>query len=209
MSHPSEARFIVLHALRIKGFATTDLVVDLTGYDVADVTGHLQALRSEELATYREARDLWQLTPKGREVHASELDADAPPLRDGLAAAYPGFLELNTELKELCGAWQLRPGPEGDPVPNDHADPDYDGEVVTRLSGLDEQVQPLCGQFGQVAERYQPYGARLAGAAEKVRAGDPKMFTGVMCGSYHDIWMELHEDLILTMGINRSHEGSF
>ena len=26
------------------------------------------------------------------------------------------------------------------------------------------------------------------------------MFTGVMCGSYHDVWMELHEDLILIPG---------
>ena len=30
------------------------------------------------------------------------------------------------------------------------------------------------------------------------------MFTGVMCGSYHDAWMELHEDLILTQGIDRA-----
>ncbi|MFT7503790.1 MAG: hypothetical protein ACI91Q_002603, partial [Gammaproteobacteria bacterium] len=27
--------------------------------------------------------------------------------------------------------------------------------------------------------------------------------------SYHDAWMELHEDLILTQGIDRSAEGSF
>jgi len=30
-----------------------------------------------------------------------------------------------------------------------------------------------------------------------------------MCGSYHDVWMELHEDLILTLGIDRAAEGSF
>jgi hypothetical protein len=35
------------------------------------------------------------------------------------------------------------------------------------------------------------------------------LFTGVMCGSFHDIWMELHEDLILTQGIDRATEGSF
>jgi len=40
-------------------------------------------------------------------------------------------------------------------------------------------------------------------------AGETKMFTGVMCGSYHDVWMELHEDLILTQGIDRTAEGSF
>jgi len=39
--------------------------------------------------------------------------------------------------------------------------------------------------------------------------GETNMFTGVMCGSYHDAWMELHEDLILTQGIDRTAEGSF
>jgi len=30
-----------------------------------------------------------------------------------------------------------------------------------------------------------------------------------MCSSYHDIWMELHEDLIFLQGIDRTAEGSF
>jgi hypothetical protein len=30
-----------------------------------------------------------------------------------------------------------------------------------------------------------------------------------MCGSYHDVWMELHEDLIITQRIDRAAEGSF
>ena len=47
------------------------------------------------------------------------------------------------------------------------------------------------------------------GTAQRVDAGDVRMFTGVMCGSYHDVWMELHEDLILTLGIDRATEGSF
>jgi len=31
----------------------------------------------------------------------------------------------------------------------------------------------------------------------------------VMCESFHDIWMELHEDLIVLQAIDRVHEGSF
>jgi hypothetical protein len=30
-----------------------------------------------------------------------------------------------------------------------------------------------------------------------------------MCSSFHDIWMELHEDLILLQGVERSAEGSY
>jgi hypothetical protein len=42
-----------------------------------------------------------------------------------------------------------------------------------------------------------------------VASGDIKSFTGVMCGSFHDVWMELHEDLIVLQRVNRVEEGSF
>ena len=42
-----------------------------------------------------------------------------------------------------------------------------------------------------------------------VAGGETNMFTGVMCGSYHDVWMELHEDLLQLQGIAREEEGSF
>ena len=50
---------------------------------------------------------------------------------------------------------------------------------------------------------------RLEATCRRVLDGERNMFTGVMCGSYHDVWMELHEDLILTQGIDRVAEGSF
>ena len=47
------------------------------------------------------------------------------------------------------------------------------------------------------------------GAAARAVNGETKMFTGVMCGSFHDIWMELHEDLIQLLSIDRHAEGSY
>ena len=63
--------------------------------------------------------------------------------------------------------------------------------------------------FGEVMLRLSPYATRLRSAAERVAGGERNLFTGVMCGSYHDVWMELHEDLILTLRIDRTSEGSF
>jgi hypothetical protein len=31
----------------------------------------------------------------------------------------------------------------------------------------------------------------------------------VACESFHDVWMELHEDLLVLQRIDRIHEGSF
>jgi hypothetical protein len=74
---------------------------------------------------------------------------------------------------------------------------------------LDAAASPVVDAMGQVLARLAPYSVRLERTCQRVVAGETKMFTGVMCGSYHDVWMELHEDLILTQGIDRSAEGSF
>ena len=77
------------------------------------------------------------------------------------------------------------------------------------MQSIDTAAQPLVRKMGEVLERLAPYGPRLERSCQQVLAGETKMFTGVMCGSYHDVWMELHEDLILTQGIDRTAEGSF
>ena len=60
-----------------------------------------------------------------------------------------------------------------------------------------------------VVPRMGRYNTRLASAAAAVAAGETKRFTGVMCESFHDVWMELHEDLIVVQRIDRTAEGSF
>ena len=205
-AHHSDPRFRVLHALRIKGFAKTDLLAEVTGLPEADVAGELADLQAHELAVFREARALWQLTPAGREAHATQLAVDVhhAGLREAIGESYGPFLKLNEEFKELCGAWQLRDG-----TANDHSDTGYDRGVVDRLLEIDAKVQPVCEALGGHLERLVSYGPRLRHTAGRVDRGERNLFTGVMCGSYHDVWMELHEDLILTLGIDRATEGSF
>ena len=73
---------------------------------------------------------------------------------------------------------------------------------------LDAEVAPIVQRMGEMMVRLAPYGPRLARTCRRVVEGETNMFTGVMCGSYHDVWMELHEDLILTQGIEHATEGS-
>lgn len=205
MSHASMPEFRTLHALRIKGFATVDTLVEMTAQSPVDVQAHLDAMANVGHAQFREARSLWQLTPDGRTAHGPPLAADlAGADLDTLGQLYEQFLGLNTEFKTLCGDWQLRNGEV-----NDHSDPAYDAEVVGRLAELDAQAQPIVTAMGALLARLEPYAPRLSQTLTRVQGGETNMFTGVMCGSYHDAWMELHEDLILTQGIDRHAEGSF
>ena len=206
MAHDSHPRFRVHHALRIKGFVKVEHLAELAGLPEDEVLEHLQAMQAAGQTNYREARGLWQLTHDGREAHvvALEEDVSRPGFRDGLAEKYHRFLGLNEMFKALCSDWQLRNG-----EPNDHSDAAYDAECIRRLGELDDEAQPICHAFAEVAKRYDCYAIRLTRSRTALEAGEQKMFTGVMCGSYHDIWMELHEDLILTQGIDRVAEGSF
>ncbi|MEP7046983.1 MAG: MarR family transcriptional regulator [Ilumatobacteraceae bacterium] len=206
MAHDSPPRFRVHHALRIKGFVKVESLAELAGLPADEALHHLQAMQEEGHTNFRETRGLWQLTPDGRQAYVVALEEDVgrPGFREGLAVNYHRFLQMNEIFKQVCADWQLR---DGDP--NDHADAAYDGACIARLGVLDDEAQPICHSFAAVAKRFDGYAARLTGSRIALEAGDQRMLTGVMCGSYHDVWMELHEDLILTQGIDRVAEGSF
>lgn len=205
MAPVSDPRFLTHHALRIKGFALSSAVAEVAQQPVTFVEDHLAEMQRVGHANFREVKSLWQITPEGREAHRALLLADLEGVRiDELAGPYGNFLRLNGDLKQLCTDWQLRDG-----EPNDHSDAGYDAEVLDRLAALHEGVVPVLDAMASVVARLGPYALRLDAAQCALRGGDTRRFTGVMCGSYHDVWMELHEDLILTQGIDRSREGSF
>lgn len=205
MAHQSDPAFRAFHALRIKGFAKAEMVADIADITVGDAEAHLKSLLEREFALFREARSLWQITPAGKEAHRDALAADTPAtVTAALHEPYEKFLVINTAFKELCGDWQLRDG-----QPNDHSDAAYDAAVIDRLVAMKNDSVPIVAAMGEILGRIAPYVPRLESTSQRVVAGEQNMFTGVMCGSYHDVWMELHEDLILTQGIDRAAEGSF
>ncbi|MFM2070500.1 MAG: hypothetical protein RLZZ623_763 [Actinomycetota bacterium] len=206
MAQASDPFFRTFHALRIKGFAKAEVVAEVADLPQSIVEQHLLDLQAREWAMFREARQLWQLTPIGREEHKTALAADVghTHIAGKMHASYEEFLGINERFKALCGDWQLRDG-----APNDHTEATYDAAVVARLVSLNDEALPVVTEMGTVLARLAPYVPRLVSTCQRVVAGETNMFTGVMCGSYHDVWMELHEDLILTQGIDRSAEGSF
>ena len=51
-------------------------------------------------------------------------------------------------------------------------------------------------------------GEGVGEALGKVQGGDHDWFTKPMIASYHTVWFELHEDLLATLGIERSSESA-
>jgi pyruvate,orthophosphate dikinase len=50
------------------------------------------------------------------------------------------------------------------------------------------------------------YRTRLTAAAERIAAGDNEYIAAPLVDSYHNIWFELHEDLIRLAGKTREEE---
>ena len=200
----------VVHALRLKGFADTRALVTAAGApDEHAVVDALDQARREGWVTRREgAFNGWALTPAGRARDRQAIDAElaVTGARAAIEDAYQRFVKLNGELLQVCTDWQLK---GGDPaVLNDHADAAYDAAVIERLRAVDGAVQPVCADLGNALERFAPYGQRLHAALRHVEQGDHDWFAKPAIDSYHTVWFELHEDLLVTLGLERSKEGT-
>jgi hypothetical protein len=214
MARASDPELLILTALRLKSFAPAEVVAASARLQVTDVDARLDDLRERGLARHREgAITGWLLTPEGRargqQLLATELDDTGA--RRVVQAAYEQFLGLNPELLELCTDWQLFGGQASQQL-NDHADPDYDAAVISRLAVLHDKVRPVLVDLAAALERFDGYETRFAAALARVQGGAPAgddwadWFTKPTIDSFHTVWFELHENLLATLGIDRSSE---
>ena len=142
-------------------------------------------------------------TPAGTEYVAARLRlADDAPQRERIMSTFHRFLPVNRGLRDLCTAWQVRP----DGSVNDHSDDGYDAGVRDRLDDIDDAVAPLLKRFAEDIPRLSGYRERLAQALEKLDEGDDAWFASPLVDSYHTVWMHLHQELLLTIGMSRKED---
>lgn len=200
---------LVLHALRLRGFADLPVVAEAAHLNADIVEPVLATAAEAELVRYREGRMTgYMLTPAGR-ARGEEMLADELNQVDGgdaVAAAYQDFLKGNQDFLGLCTDWQTRTV-DGSQVINDHLDTDYDAGIIGRLADTDAGVQPICAALASVLPRFGSYSPRFGNALALVQSGEKDWFTKPTIQSYHTVWFELHEDLLATLGIERSKEG--
>jgi pyruvate,orthophosphate dikinase len=70
------------------------------------------------------------------------------------------------------------------------------------------RVEPLLSGLQSQLGRYEGYQPRFINALEHVQSGDHDWFAKPMIDSYHTVWFQLHEDLLNTLGIERSKEAA-
>jgi len=208
MSQPSDPRLLVLHGLRVKGVAPAEAVAEAVDLPLAEVEARLAGLEAEGLVAQRSGRLAgWALTPSGRDEHGRLLGAEARTAgaHAAVARSYRRFRALNAGVLDACSRWHVREV-GGRPVRNDHRDARYDARVVADLARLEAQAEPVLDDLEGALDRYGRYRPRLRHAVDRVEAGDGEWFTKPMMPSFHTVWFELHEDLLATLGLERSSE---
>ena len=203
-----EQPFLALHGLRLRGFADTAALSALLGVSPDVVEPVLTAATQQGLVARRDgARSGWLLTPTGRAEHerlaAAELDRSGQ--RTPLTHCYEAFRPLNRRFLELCTRWQVRTV-EGTATVNDHTDPAHDRAVLDELVAIDSELMPLVGKLEAVLDRFRLHGSRFDNALVRVLDGDYDWLASPVLDSYHTVWFELHEDLLVTLGLDRAAE---
>jgi hypothetical protein len=135
------------------------------------------------------AGKLLRLPPDSQEKH--ELDT-----------LFDGFLPINRRLRDVCSAWQSRP----DGTPNDHSDGAYDDTVRDRLDDVHSAIGPVLRRMAAIEPRLAGYRPRLQEALDKFDEGESKWLASPLMDSYHTVWMHLHQELILMLGLTRADD---
>ena len=194
----------IVRALLIKGFATVELLASAVVATPEKLGPVLDTMTADGLVG--DAGGMLQLTDDGKALGNEMLAADRELWGvDDASAALDAFLPLDHRMKEVVTAWQMSEV-DGEPVLNDHSDEDYDAAVLADFTSVHQDATAWLEPLRNGLPRLVDYSSRLHRAATLVADGGHMFIASPRVDSYHSIWFELHEDLILLAGRTRADE---
>ncbi|WP_318206320.1 transcriptional regulator [Streptomyces sp. SJL17-1] len=206
----SAPELLALHAVRLKGLADDAQAAARYGLDPEVVREALLDHEARGWVTRRAFAGTrgWTLTDSGRAEGERQLAGElaAAGLGPFVRERYETFLAHNARCLRACTDWQLRPDDAGRLAVNNHGDAAWDGRVLDELAALGGVIEVLSEELGTRIDRLGGYGSRFTGALARVRRGELSWVDRVKEDSCHTVWMELHEDLLATLGITRGEE---
>jgi pyruvate, orthophosphate dikinase len=201
----------VLHILNIKGFVTPNDLAPLLFTTPEAVAGLLDGAVEDGLAEViggSALAGMFQLTDDGKAVGAERIAADRDNWgADNAAKALDELLPYDQRMKNIMTGWQMREV-DGRPALNDHSDEAHDAAVLADFEALHEDTTGWLAGLSEGLPRLSLYRDRLLRAAERVAAGETDYLASPRIDSFHNVWFELHEDLIRLAGRTREEEAA-
>jgi pyruvate,orthophosphate dikinase len=194
----------VVRALHIKGFATPEALGPAVLSSEGGVRPALAELESKGLV--KKIGEMYQLTEQGKSLGESLIGEDRDRWSlERANEALDGFLPLDQRVKVIVTSWQMREV-DGEQVINDHSDEEYDEQVISELASVHRDAVAWLEPHTDGLPRLTAYVERLEKAMARVEEGDYDHVASPRIDSYHNVWFELHEDLILLAGRTREEE---
>lgn len=193
----------VLNAVALKKMASAPTIANDTGIDDGDVVTVLTRLA--ELGLVAVAGDSALPTNDAEPALATAAAHYYADLRSDTALGdlVERFETVNAQFLTTMSSWQqIDVG--GRKVANDHSDSEYDDKVITRLDKLVQRLGPLLEALAGHDPRFAAYPRRFARAMETIDAGQHDLVSSPTKDSVHNIWFEFHEDLLRTLGRERT-----
>ena len=209
MAHQSTAEDLALHGLRVLGFAAAPRIAGRYRLDPGEVQEYL--LDHEARGWVRRTRfggnSGWSLTDAGRAEDerrlVAELAVAGTGARDDVVTAHQRFLPLNDRLGTACTNWQIRPAP-GEPLAaNDHTDQRWDDRILATLGSLGGSLHRVCEPLAGRLSRFGGYAGLYGTAVVRAQAGQYAWIDAPDRDSCHLVWIQFHEDLLATLGLDR------
>jgi len=197
----------VLHAVRLLGSGETQQVAHRCGINsltteesLLDSAAHGWVALSEFAGSRR-----WSLTSRGRAEGERRLAAELESLgaRATVSDVHARFVLLNARFLDAVTRWQMRPLPGAPMAINDHTDVRWDDRVIDSLGTLGRSLIVLDAELAAAVARFGGYAARYDDALTRVTRGESRWVDGLGIDSCHVVWMQLHEDLLATLGLDR------
>jgi hypothetical protein len=131
-------------------------------------------------------------------VHYAHIRTDS-----SVAQLVERFDTVNVQFLTTMSSWQQVS--VGDrKVTNDHSDTDYDQKVISQLEKLTQRLLPLLDALAGHDPRFRMYPRRFDAAMDGIDAGRLELVSSATEDSLHNIWHEFHEDLLRTLGQERT-----
>ena len=212
MAVQSSPELLTLHAVRLKGMADDDEVAARFHLDPDVARDNLLDFEAVGWVTRVDFAGTsgWTLTALGHAENERQLveELALTDAAETVHGAYQVFLPHNDRLLRASTDWQLRPSKTDPMAANDHADTEWDRRVLDELSLLGQELRTVCSKLSSRLTRFFGYDDRFAAALARAKRGEHSWVTRPRADSCHTVWMELHEDLIATLGIQRGSESS-
>jgi hypothetical protein len=211
VNSPSSPELLALHGVRVLGFASTAQVAGRYRLDAAAVEEHLLDDQARGWVRWSEfaGHAGWSITEAGRTENERRLagELDAAGARPVATAAHEAFLPLNRRLGRACTRWQVRPTPWDRMAANDHTDWSWDEQVLRTLSSLGGALDRALAPLVAVLPRLDGHVHRYRAALARVDRGERAWVDAPDRLSAHIVWIQLHEDLLATLGVERGTDG--